>query len=159
MPEQFINPFISIIMTMARVSTYLNFKRNTEEAFTFYKSVFGTEFEGEGFNRFSQIPPHEGMTETPAEDLNLVMHVSLPILGGHRLMGTDSPESMGFQLKEGNNVSINLEPDSREETDRLYAALSDGGTASIPPQEMFWGAYFGACVDKYGINWMFNCAN
>lgn len=140
---------------MARTSTYLNFSRNTEEAFTFYKSVFGGEFEG-GLHRFGEIPKQEGVPTLSAEDKNLVMHVSLPILGDHRLMGTDAPESMGFTLKHGNNVYINLEPDTREETERLFQALSEGGAVEIALQDMFWGDYFGSCTDRFGVQWMFN---
>ena len=93
------------------------------------------------------------------EDKALVMHVELPILGGHMLMGTDAPESMGFKVINGNNVHINLEPDSRSETSRLFAALSEGGKVDMQLQEMFWGDYYGSCTDKYGIHWMFNCAS
>jgi PhnB protein len=110
---------------MARVSTYLNFSRNTEEAFLFYKAVFGTEFVGE-IARMGAVPPQEGQPELSEEDKNLVMHVALPILGGHVLMGTDAPESMGFTVTFGNNIFINLEPDTRAETDRLFEALSHG---------------------------------
>lgn len=143
---------------MARVSVYLNFARNTEEAFNFYKSVFGGEFQG-GINRFSQVPPQEGQPPLAEEDKNLVMHVALPILGGFMLMGTDAPESMGMKVTMGNNVYINLEPDTRAEVDTLFAALSDGGKVEMKPQEMFWGAYFGSCTDKFGVQWMFNCEN
>ena len=92
------------------------------------------------------------------DDKSLVMHVELPILGGHVLMGTDAPESMGFTVTFGNNVYINLEPDTRAETDALFTKLSEGGKAEMPPQEMFWGAYFGSCTDKFGVRWMFNCS-
>jgi PhnB protein len=143
---------------MATVSTYLNFTNNTEEAFNFYKSVFGTEFEGAGIMRFKDIPPSDEMSHLPEADLNLVMHVSLPILGGHVLMGTDVPESMGFRVNMGNNVYINLQPDTREETKRLFDALSAGGTVEMELQDMFWGDYYGSCKDKYGVQWMFNCA-
>lgn len=143
---------------MARVSTYLNFARQTEEAFNFYKSVFGGEFEG-GIHRFSEVPPQEGQPPMKEEDKNLVMHVVLPILGGHKLMGTDAPESMGFKVNFGNNIYINLEPDTRTETDKLFAALSAGGKVEMQPQEMFWGDYFGSCTDKYGVQWMFNCSS
>lgn len=142
---------------MARVSTYLNFPRNTEEAFNFYKSVFGGEFSGGGVARFSDIPPAEGMPPIANEDKNLVMHIELPILGGHMLMGTDAPESMGFNVDFGNNVHINLEPDTRAETKKLFDALSAGGKITMELQVMFWGAYFGSCTDKFGVQWMFNC--
>lgn len=140
---------------MARTSTYLNFVRDTEEAFLFYQSVFGGEFEG-GINRMGDVPPQEGMPPLPEEDKNLVMHIALPITGGHMLMGNDAPESMGFSLVKGNNVHINLEPDSKEEAERLYSALSEGGKISMEFQLMFWGAYFGSFSDKFGTNWMVN---
>ena len=141
---------------MSRVSTYLNFKNNTEEAFSFYKSVFGTEFLEE-IARFRDIPPFPDSPPIPEADKNLVMHVSLPILGGHVIMGTDAPESMGFKLNPGNNVYLNLEPDTRKETERLFNALSEGGKVEMELQDMFWGAYYGSCTDKYGVRWMFNC--
>ncbi len=140
---------------MARVSTYLNFARSTEEAFTFYKSVFGTEFV-QSIARFKDVPPSPDMPPLPEADKNLVMHVALPILGGHVLMGTDSPESMG-PLTKGNTVSINLEPDTRKDADRLYAALAAGGKKEMPLQEMFWGAYWGMVEDRFGVRWMVNC--
>lgn len=143
---------------MARVSTYLNFARSTEEAFNFYKSVFGGEFTN-GIKRFSEVPPPPGAPAQNPADANLVMHVELPILGGHVLMGTDAPESMGFHVKPGNNVYINLEPDTRGETDRLFAVLSAGGKVEMKLEEMFWGDYFGSCTDKYGVQWMFNCTS
>lgn len=143
---------------MARTSTYLNFPRNTEEAFNFYKSVFGGEFSGGGIARFNDIPPSDGMPPMAEEDKNLIMHIELPIVGGHILMGTDAPESMGFNFNFGNNVHINLEPDTRAETKKLFDALSAGGKVTIELQDMFWGAYFGSCTDKFGVQWMFNCA-
>lgn len=140
---------------MARVSTYLNFSRNTEEAFEFYKSVFGTEYNGE-ISRMKDVPPDENQQPLSEEDQNLVMHVELPITGGHVLMGTDAPESMGFILRTGNNMYINLEPDTQEETERLFSELSAGGTIEMPLASMFWGGYFGSFIDKYGVNWMLN---
>jgi PhnB protein len=141
---------------MAKVSTYLNFQRNTEEAFNFYKLVFNSEFIG-GISRFSDIPPSENMPPLPEADKNLVMHIVLPILGGHHLMGTDAPESMGFKINYGNNIYIMLEPDTRTETKRLFNALSEGGVIEQELQDMFWGDYYGSCKDKYGVQWMFNC--
>ncbi|MBN2666648.1 MAG: VOC family protein [Bacteroidales bacterium] len=141
---------------MARVSTYLNFRRETEEAFNFYKSVFGGEFQGE-ISRFRDIPPSEDMPPLPEEDKDLIMNIALPILGGHLLMGTDAPESMGFRVSSGNNVYITLQPDTREETLRLFNALSEGGTVEQELQDMFWGDYYGSLRDKFGIQWMFNC--
>jgi PhnB protein len=143
---------------MAKVGTYLNFPRNTEEAFNFYKSVFGGEFGRGGISRFRDIPAAEAMPPLAEEDLNLVMHVELPILGGHLLMGTDAPESMGFKVIQGNNVYINLEPDTRSETRRIFDALASGGIITQELQDMFWGAYYGSCTDKFGVQWMFNCS-
>ena len=142
---------------MASVSTYLNFSNNTEEAFNFYKSVFKTEFNGTGIMRFGDIPPQEGQPPLSEDVKNLVMHVELPTIGGHVIMGTDAPEEMGFKVNFGNNVYINLQPDSRDETRRLFNALSDGGKIEMELQDMFWGDYFGSCKDKYGVQWMFNC--
>lgn len=142
---------------MARVNTYLNFPRNTEEAFIFYKSVFGTEFGGMGIARFDDIPPQEGMPPLAEKDRNLVMHIELPILAGHVLMGTDAPESMGFTLNKGNNVHISLEPDTKSETKKIFEALSAGGKITMELQDMFWGAYYGSCTDKFGVQWMVNC--
>ena len=139
---------------MATVATYLNFPRNTEEAFTFYKSVFKTEFYGP-IMRFG--PKACGDQVVPESDQNLVMHVGLPILGGHLLMGTDTIEGMGQPHVAGNNVSINLMPDTKAEADALFAALAEGGTVGCPMQDMFWGDYFGFLTDKFGINWMVNC--
>jgi len=143
---------------MARVSTYLNFPHSTEEAFLFYKSVFETEFSAP-IARFKDMPPNPDQPPLSEADKNLVMHVELPILGGHVLMGTDAPESMGFTVTPGNNIYINLEPDTRSETERLFKALSGGGKIEMSLQEMFWGGYFGSLVDRFGIRWMFNCAS
>jgi PhnB protein len=143
---------------MARVTTYLNFPRKTEEVFNFYKSVFGGEFGGQGVARFGDMPPMEGMPPIADQDRNLIMHIELPILGGaSSIMGSDAPESMGFQVNAGNNAYINLEPDSRAETKRLFDALSAGGAVTMDLHDAFWGSYYGSCTDKYGIQWMFNC--
>ena len=141
---------------MASVSTYLNFPRQTEEAFNFYKSVFGGDFVGGKISRFSDIPPQEGAPPLAEGDKNLVMHVALPITGAHLLMGTDAPETMGFKVNFGNNMYINLEPNTRAETQKLFKALSAGGTVGMD-RIMFWGDYFGSCTDKFGVQWMFNC--
>lgn len=141
---------------MARVSTYLNFPGKTEEAFNFYRAVFRAEFAGPVI-RFSEAPAHPDHPLSDAEK-QLVLHIELPILGGHMLMGTDAVASMGMQVTTGNNVHLNLEPDSRDEAKRLFDALADGGKISMPLQDMFWGAYFGSLRDRYGVQWMFNCA-
>ena len=140
---------------MARVSTYLNFTRSTEEAFLFYQAAFKTEFDGPVV-RMGDGP---GCSEQPLPeaDKKLILHIALPTLGGHVLMGTDVPEAMGFKLNPGNNVHINLEPDTRADTDRLFAALGEGGKIDQPLAEMFWGAYWGTLTDRFGVHWMFNC--
>lgn len=142
---------------MARTSTYLNFMGKTEEAFLFYKSVFNTEFSGPVM-RIGSAPPVPGMPQLSEAEKNLVMHIELPIVGGHVLMGTDALESMGHSLIMGTNVSINLEPDTRQETERLFNALAEGGKVTMELADMFWGAYFGSLTDKFGVQWMVNCA-
>lgn len=139
---------------MASVAIYLNFQGNTEEAFDHYKKVFRTEFSTPPM-RFRDMPPREGMPALSEADKNKVTHVSMPILGGIQLMGTDMLESMGHKLIEGNNFTISLSPDSKEEADRLFHELSDGATDSVPPHNEFWG-YWGTCKDRFGTRWMFN---
>jgi PhnB protein len=142
---------------MPRVSTYLNFPGTTEEAFNFYRAVFGGEFNGP-VHRFGDMPPQPGQPPLQEAERRMVMHVELPILGGHVIMGTDAPASMGFTCTPGNNTHLNLEPDTRAEADRLFGALSAGGQVEMPMQDMFWGAYFGSFADRFGIRWMINCA-
>lgn len=147
---------------MSRVSIYLNFMGKTEEAFRYYKSIFGTDFDTSNTGAaeimyMDSVPSTEGQPTLPDSQKKYVMHVALPILDGTMLMGTDMLESMGHEFRPGNTVSINLEPDTRADTDKLFALLSDGGSDIEPLQDMFWGAYWGACVDKYGTRWMFNC--
>lgn len=137
---------------MPKVSTYLNFPRQTEEAFNFYKSIFGGEFMS--VNRFGEIPPMDGVPPIPDADKNLIMHIAYPILDGHLLMGTDAPESMGFRINPGNNVYIMIHLDSRQDTDRYFKALSEGGHVEQPLQDQFWGDYYGSLKDKFGVQWM-----
>ena len=138
---------------MARVSTYLNYPGTTEAAFNFYKSVFGTEFAGPVM-RMGDSPQGAGLSD---DQKRLVMHVALPIAGGHVLMGTDAVESMGHPLKVGNNFSISVDLDTPAEAETLLAALSAGGTVMVPLQKMFWGAWWGSLTDAYGVQWMVNC--
>ncbi len=142
---------------MTRANVYLNFTNQTEEVFTFYQSVFGTEFEG-GIRRFGDMPPQEGMPPLSDDIKNLVLHVSLPISEGYKLMGSDAPEQMGFTVTPGNNMYISLDVDTKEEADRLFGALSEGGKIEMPLTDMFWGAYWGSFADKFGVKWMINHA-
>jgi PhnB protein len=142
---------------MASVSIYLNFNGNAEEAFNHYKKVFGTEF-STPLMRMQDIQAPEGAPALPEDAKNKVMHVALPILGGMQIMATDALESMGHKVKIGNNVTISLNPDTREEADRLYKGLSEGGTDAVAPHDEFWG-YWGTCQDRFGIRWMFNISN
>ncbi|MEI2695832.1 MAG: VOC family protein [Saprospiraceae bacterium] len=141
---------------MTRVTTYLNFPGTTEEAFNFYQKVFNGSYTGHGIQRFGDFEIPEGDTPLSEEDKNLILHAELSILGGHALMATDAPESMGFQMFYGNNMHIHIEPESREETKRIFDALSEGGHINMPLEDMFWGAYYGSFTDKFGINWMLN---
>ena len=142
---------------MARTSTYLNFMGNTEAAFLFYKEVFATDFLGP-VQRMGDVPMPPGAPPLGEAERAMVMHVELPILGGHVLMGTDAPESMGMRVTYGNSMHINLEPDTRAETERLFNGLAEGGKVEMPLADMFWGAYFGALTDRFGTRWMLNCA-
>lgn len=135
------------------MNPYLNFNGNSEEAFNFYKSVFGGDFAV--VMRFKDNPQCGDMTE---DDKNRIMHIALPIDGGGMLMATDALESMGQKLKVGNNFYISLSPTSREEADRIFNGLSDGGKVEMPMSEMFWG-YFGSFTDKFGVQWMLNVGN
>ena len=139
---------------MSRVSTYLNFMGETEAAFEFYRTVFASEFQGPVI-RFADMPAGPGMPELSDEEGPMIMHVEMPILAGHVIMGTDMLASMGHELRIGNNTTINLEPDTLDETQRLYDALSERGADQAPLMEMPWG-YWGTCLDRFGIRWMFN---
>jgi len=137
---------------MTVINTYLNFPGNTEEAFDFYKSVFGGEFAGE-INRFKDTPEGNNLAKDEQEK---VMHVALPIGKGNMLMGTDALESMGQSVTMGNNVYISIHPDSLEEARRLFDGLSAGGNIEMPLDKMFWGAWYGSFTDKFGVQWMIN---
>ena len=141
---------------MARVSTYLNFPGTTEAAFAHYRRVFGTDFETPPM-RFADMPAQPGQAPLPDGAHQKIMHVALPILGGHVLMGTDVIPGAGCgDLEQGNAVTLNLEPDTRAEADRLYAALAEGGQADAPMADVFWGAYWGVVQDRFGLRWMIN---
>jgi PhnB protein len=134
---------------MATINTYLNFNGNTEEAFNFYKSVFGGEFAT--LQRLKDTPDGD---KIPAKEKEKIMHVALPI-GGNVLMGTDVLESMP-PVKFGTNSSISIDAASEEEARNLFNGLSAGGKVEMPLEKMFWGAYFGFFIDKFGVQWMVN---
>jgi PhnB protein len=134
------------------LNVYLNFAGNAEEAFNFYKSVFGGELTQ--IVRFKDMPM-EGVS-IPPEDQDKVMHVGLSIDDDSVLMASDVLESLGQELVQGNNVYVSLHPDSRGEADRLFNALSAGGEVEMPIADQPWGDYYGAFEDKFGIHWMVN---
>ncbi len=137
---------------MASVNVYLTFNGNCEEAFNFYKSVFGGEFPYMG--RFKEMPVQEGQPAMPAEEGDKIMHVSLPVGNGTMLMGSDTGGEWSSSYKQGNNFSISVNADSKDEADRIFNGLSAGGQVTMPMNKTFWGDYFGMCADKFGINWM-----
>lgn len=138
---------------MAQVNAYLNFKGNCEEAFNFYRSVFGGEFPFVG--RYKDMPPTEGShaSETDGEK---IMHISLPISKETILMGSDIGGEWASHTVIGNNIQLSVNTDSEEEANRIFNALSDGGRVNMPLEKTFWGALFGMFTDKFGINWMVN---
>lgn len=132
-----------------KMHTYLNFAGNTQEAFEFYRSVFGGEIMGP--MRFRDMGGEE--MKVPEKDLDKVMHIALPV-GDGVLMGTDTLESIGQKLEVGNNTWIVLEPDSREEAQRIFEKLSEGGRVEMPLQKVDWAELYGHFVDRFGIQWM-----
>lgn len=138
---------------MAAINPYLVFNGNCEEAFLFYKSVFGGEFPYIG--KFKDMPPADGNPVLSEADGNKIMHVSLPIGDGSVLMGSDSNSASG-EVTIGQNISISINTKSKEEADKLFNGLSAGGTVTMPMSQTFWGAYFGMFADKFGISWMVN---
>ena len=139
---------------MAHVSTYINTLGRTEEAFEFYRSVFGGEFTD--LQRFRDMDMGPAAAALSEADLNCILHIELPIMGGHVIEGTDMMASLGHEFTPGNNFSINLHPDTREEADRLYSGLSVGSAHAPGMADMPWGAYWGSFEDRFGIRWMIN---
>jgi PhnB protein len=139
---------------MTRLHSYLNFAGNAEEAFDFYRSVFGGEFSS--IVRFKDLPI-EGVT-IPKEDEGKIMHIVLPIGEDNALMASDVLESLGQQLVQGNNVYVSVHPDSREEADTVFNALSEGAEIEMPIADQVWGDYYGSLKDKFGVMWMVNYA-
>lgn len=136
---------------MATLNPYLNFQGNTEEAFNFYKSVFGGEFMT--LQRFKDTPE---AGKIPTNEQDKIMHIALPIGKGNILMATDTLDSMGQTLVLGNNITLSITAESEEEAGRLFNGLSTGGEIIMPLVKAFWGAYFGMFNDKFGIQWMVN---
>jgi len=135
---------------MATTNIYLNFNGNCEEAFLFYKEVFGGEFAYLG--RFGEMPADE-QKQTSEADKNKIMHVSLPI-GSSILMGSDTGEAWAPDFTPGNNFSVSVTADSKEEADQIFNGLSQGGIVTMPMSKTFWGDYFGMLTDRFGVNWM-----
>ncbi len=132
-----------------KINPYLNFSGNTEEVFNFYKSVFGGEFMN--VTRFRDTPES---ARVPDNEKDKIMHIALPLGDGNVIMGTDALESMGHKLTVGNNMSLTITAESKEDADRFYNGLSAGGKNLMPMADQFWGAYFGMVTDKYDIHWM-----
>jgi len=137
---------------MTKLHTYLNFAGNAEEAFEFYRSVFGGEFSS--LVRFSDMPM-EGV-DIPSDDAGKIMHISLPVGEDSVLMASDTLESLGQQLVQGNNAYVSAHPDTREEAARVFKLLSDGGEVEMPIADQVWGDYFGSFRDRFGVRWMVN---
>jgi PhnB protein len=135
---------------MRQINPYLTFDGQAEDAFNFYKSVFGGELNG--IMRWGDNPQGEGFSD---EDKKKVMHTALPI-GDSALMGSDFVGMPGQEFSAGNNLTVAITPDSRDDADKLYAGLAEGGKSTMPMQDAFWGGYFGALIDKFGIQWMLN---
>ena len=136
---------------MPKINIYLTFNGNCRDAFEFYKSVFGGEFQN--LSTFGEMPPQEEMPPIDEEMKNNLMHVALPISEGTVLMGSDTG-NWGPEISVGNNFSISVDTGSNEEADKLFKALSEGGNITMPMENTFWGSYFGMLTDKFGINWM-----
>ena len=134
---------------MPQINPHINFNGNAEEAFTFYKSVFGGEFSK--IMRFKDIASPEFPVDEKEE--NKIMHIALPI-GNNFLLANDVPENMGTTNENENRSKISIAAESRDEADKLFNGLSAGGTIEFPIQDSPWGSYFGMFRDKYGIEWM-----
>ena len=134
---------------MALINPHINFNGNAEQAFTYYKSVFGGEFVK--IIRFKDISSPE--YPVPEKEMNKIMHIALPI-GKNLLMGNDVPESMGRVNENENRSKIAISAESREEADNFFSGLSAGGTIEVPMNDSPWGSYFGMFRDKFGIEWM-----
>jgi PhnB protein len=135
---------------MASINPHIHFNGNTEEAFEFYKSVFGGSFSR--LVRFKELKT-EGFS-FPEEELNKIMHIALPIGVGSTIMGSDVPSMLGVVNENENRSKVTIRAESKEEADKLFNGLSAGGTVEFPIGDSPWGSYFGAFRDKYGVEWM-----
>ena len=140
---------------MERVSTYLNFAGNAAEAFECYRAVFGTDYLAPP-TRMRDMPQTPGAPPLTEQELDSMMHVALPILAGHVLMGTDVLASQGHELRVGNNATVHLEADTLERAQQLWDGLADGGSEKFEIQVMPWGQHWGVCLDRFSIRWMFS---
>jgi PhnB protein len=136
-----------------KIHPYLNFDNKTEEAFRFYETALRGKLTE--IHRFGSMPQQDGFELTP-EQKNLVMHVGLELPDGQMIMASDMIAGMGPSRVEGNNISISVHPGSKQEADRVFNALAQGGTVTMPVADQFWGDYFGSLTDRFGINWMVN---
>lgn len=142
---------------MAKINIYLHSEGKTEEAFNFYKSVFGGEFAT--FVRYSSIPEQSGFPEVSEDEKEKIMHVELAIGKENVLMGADTLKSMRQEIHHGNNFSIYISTESREETEKIFNKLAEGGKVTMPLAKTFWSEYFGTCNDKFGIRWKVDFEN
>lgn len=140
---------------MITTNPYLNFDGQTEEAFNFYKSVFGGEFDA--VQKYGELPKDEGYEPDPRDE-DRILHISLKLSEGNYLMGSDTPRIMLENYKVGTNYHIALSIDDQKEAERVFNELSDGGVVAMPLQKTFWGSLFGTFSDKFGVNWMVDCA-
>jgi len=137
---------------MITVNVYITFKGNCEEAFNFYRSVFGGEFAYVG--RYKDMPQQPGVPSLSSEEGEKIMHISLPISKETILMGCDTGGQWAANYSKGNNFSVSVNTGSREEANKIFNGISNGGQVTMPMGDTFWGSYFGMFVDKFGINWM-----
>ena len=142
---------------MKHLNIYLHFKDNCEEAFNFYQSILGGEYES--LSRYGELPPQEGMPPIAEADKNRILHMTLPVGKTTKLMGSDMAGGWAAGLNPGNNFSVSLQTDSRAEADRVFSGLSANGKVTMSMQDTFWGSYFGSFQDKFGVNWMINFDN
>lgn len=134
-----------------KVNPYLNFDGQAEEAFKFYRSVFGGEFIAN--MKMTEAPGGENL---PKDEQQRTLHISLPLGKNTVLMASDIMPSYGQTLNKGNNVYVSIHPATRDEADRIFKALSEGGKVEMPMEDQFWGDYFGSLIDKFDVHWMVN---